>query len=359
MKQLLSAAALALTIISATFAQSTFERTYNYGMGTSVCPLSNGEFVTSANYPLYGIVRLDANGNVLSVSPIANASINNLKKTNDGKLIFTGMHLTDANAMVSKIDLNGSNIWSKSFEADGFSAYTAGIIALSDDTYLFNMSSNGGTTSAPYEIFKLDDSGNELWRNFPGDGYASSHSLMHTNNTVIDAYTTSIADEFGIITIAAIDNTSGVTQWTKTFYDPSLLINNTYPGYSLAANGACLSSMSEIYMVGSKSLMTEPFVGTPFQYIMKTDDTGNLIWARTYSEGSFNQITETSDGCFVVIGKSGNNSGILMMKLDANGDSLWSSTFNAFNSSTGMDFHETADQGFIISGYAYEDASHQ
>ena len=48
-----------------------------------------------------------------------------------------------------------------------------------------------------------------------------------------------------------------------------------------------------------------------------------------------------------------------MMKFDSNGNSLWSQTFNQFTTSTGMDFHETGDQGFIISGFAYEDASHQ
>ena len=359
MKQLLSTTALAIFLITGIFAQSTFERTYNYGMATSICLLPNDEFITSTNYPMYGIAKMDANGNVLSFNSIQNSTINNLRRTNDGNLIYTGMNIGDGTAVVSKTDMNGISIWTKSFAADGFSAYTAGIIAQNDNTYLFNMSSNGGTTSSPYEIFKLDDYGNELWRNFQGDGYAASHSLMNANGLVIDAYTTSVADEFGIITLAGIDNNSGITQWTKTFYDPSLLIDNTYPGYSLAANGACLSSTNNIYMVGSKALMTEPLVGTPFQFIMKTDDIGNVIWSRTYSEGSFNQIIETTDGCFVVIGKSASSTGILMMKLDANGDSLWSNTFTAFTTSTGMDFHETSDQGFIISGFAYQDSNNQ
>ena len=359
MKQLLSTTALAILLITGSFAQSTFERTYNYGMATSVCLLPNGEFMTATNYPMYGIAKMDANGNVLSFNSIQNTTINNLRRTNDGNLIYTGMNIGNGSAVVSKTDMSGNSIWSKSFLADGFSAYTAGIIAQSDNTYLFNMSSNGGTTSSPYEIFKLDNFGNELWRNFPGDGYASSHSLMSNGSTVIDAFTTNVADEFGIITLAAIDNNTGITQWTKTFYDPTLLIDNTYPGYSLAANSSCLASTNNIYMVGSKSLMTEPFVGTPYQFIMKTDDIGNVIWSRTYSEGSFNLITETSDGCFVVIGKAATSSGILMMKLDANGDSLWSTTFSAFTSSAGMDFHETDDQGFIISGYAYQDSNNQ
>ncbi|MBK8364960.1 MAG: hypothetical protein IPL24_15240 [Bacteroidetes bacterium] len=359
MKQLLSITALAMLLVTGTFAQSTFERTYNYGMGTSVCSLPNGEFITSTNYPMYGIAKMDANGNILSFTGIQNSTINSMRITNDGNLIYTGMQIGDGFAIVAKTDMSGNNIWTKSFAADGFSAYTAGVIAQADNTYLINMASNGGTTSSPYEIFKLDDSGTELWRNFPGDGYAATHSLMNTNNLVLDAYTTSVADEFGIITLAGIDNATGITQWTRTFYDPSLLIDNTYPGYSLAANGACLSSMNDIYMVGSKSLMTEPLVGTPFQFIMKTDDLGNVIWSKTFSEGSFNQIIETSDGCFVVTGKSATSTGILMMKFDSNGNSLWSQTFNQFTTSTGMDFHETGDQGFIISGFAYEDASHQ
>lgn len=348
-----------MLLITAAFAQSTFERTYNYGIGSSVCPLSNGEFMTAINYPLYGIAKMDANGNVLSFSNIQNSTINNLRLTNDGGMVYTGMSIGGNSATVSKIDMNGNHIWSKSFAPDGFSAYSSGILTQTDNTYLFNMSSNGGTTSAPYEIFKLDNYGNELWRNFPGDGYASSHSLMNSNNIIIDAFTTSVADEFGIITLAGIDNNTGITQWTKTFYDAALLIDNTYPGFSLAANGACLSTANEIYMVGSKSLMTEPLVGTPYQFLMKTDDVGTVIWTKTFSEGSFNQITETSDGGFVVIGKSATNTGIQMMKVDANGDSLWSNSFNAFTTSTGLDFHETADHGFIISGYAYEDASHQ
>ena len=115
MKQLLSTTALAIFLITGSFAQSTFERTYNYGMGTSVCLLPNDEFITSTNYPMYGIAKMDANGNVLSFNSILNSTINNLRRTNDGNLIYTGMNIGAGTAVVSKTDLNGNSIWTKSF----------------------------------------------------------------------------------------------------------------------------------------------------------------------------------------------------------------------------------------------------
>ncbi len=346
---------LSTAVFSAVSGQTTFERTYTYGIGSTICPLSNGDFLTGINYPLYGIARMDENGNVLSFQNTNHTTINNIKQANDGGFVYTGMSLVNSYATVSKMDKYGSTLWTKSFVPSGFSASASGILPLTDNTYIFNMSSNGANISMPYQIFKLDDDGNELWRNFPGDALATNHSLINSDHLVIDAYTTRVNDEFGIISITGMDKTTGYTQWSKTIYDPALMINSNYPGFSLAANSSCLSAANEIYVAGTKSLMTDPMTGTSYQFVLKTDVAGNTIWAKTFGEGSFQQINQVADGGLVLIGKDANYEGLMMMKINSNGDSLWSTYFNAFNNSAALDFHETADQGFIVSGYAYED----
>lgn len=354
MKHLFTFALICL-LATASSAQISFERIYDYGIGTSICPLPNGEYVAGVSYPLYGIARLDAQGNLINFQSITNSTVNNIRQSNDGGFVYTGMDRNNSYATVSKIDANGESIWTRNFEPNGFSAVAAGIIPLADNTYIFNMSSNGPAATVPYEIFKLDDAGNEIWRNFPGDGQAKTHSLMNASNSVIDAYTTHVGDEFGVITLASIDKTNGHTQWTRTFYDPALMIENTYPGYSLEANGSCLSSNNEIYIAGSKSLMSEPRNGVAYQFIMKTDVSGTPIWTKSYGKGKFDQINQTSDGGLALIGKDDNVNGLFLKKIDIDGNQLWQASFNALSTSSALDFHETSDHGFIISGYAYHD----
>lgn len=346
-------------LISGISAQTTFEKTFNYGIGVSVSPLANGDFVTAINYPLYGIAKIDALGNAISFQNINHSTINTIKQTNDGGFIYSGMNTLTFQAEVTKTDANGVEVWSKNYNPDGFSAMTSSILNLPDNSYIINMSSNGSKTRVPYQIFKLDESGNEIWRISPGDATASSHSLINSPNAIIDAFTTRVADEFGVITLTGIDKTNGSTLWTNFFYDTNLLTNNSYPGYSLEGFSTCVSANNEIFIAGSKTFMTDPMTGTPSQYIIKTDLQGNTIWTKTFGQGSFQHIIQSQDGGLVIIGKDLNTNGLFMMKMNENGDSLWSVNFNKFDRSAACDLKETNDLGFILSGYAFESSTNE
>ncbi len=95
--------------------------------------------------------------------------------------------------------------------------------------------------------------------------------------------------------------------------------------------------------------------------VFHTDSAGHALWNKTYSVTNsllqFNRILATNDGSFMLLGSS-HYTDALCMKINASGDILWSKTI----SKTGYNLNavsgeQTADSGFIISGYTTENAA--
>ena len=92
-------------------------------------------------------------------------------------------------------------------------------------------------------------------------------------------------------------------------------------------------------------------------WIIKTDDKGNIIWNNTYG-GPRNEscycIQETSDGCFVVTGKTKvvepDDFNALLMKIDADGNQLWEKTYGDDGFDASWWVEPTLDDGFILVG---------
>jgi len=102
--------------------------------------------------------------------------------------------------------------------------------------------------------------------------------------------------------------------------------------------------------------------------LIKADLNGDIIFSKIFKNTVDNKklhltsITQTYDSNFVLAGNTrNNNSGILdafYTKIDANSDTLWCRS-NSFNNRHiyVMDISQTADSGFIMCGYAYDDGS--
>ncbi len=95
-------------------------------------------------------------------------------------------------------------------------------------------------------------------------------------------------------------------------------------------------------------------------YIVKTDFRGNMLWSKRYG-GHENENTEahcisrTSDGCYVVCGKYTVTprvfSKIWLLKINDNGDTLWTQMYGYAGLNDGHSALETNDGGLIILGY--------
>jgi len=90
-----------------------------------------------------------------------------------------------------------------------------------------------------------------------------------------------------------------------------------------------------------------------------TDSSGNQLSFSTYShQGHVNSIYETNDGGFILAGftdqTSDGNSDVLLIKLDSNGNELWSKTYGGEYDDSAMNVKQTSDGGYIVVGYYSE-----
>lgn len=94
------------------------------------------------------------------------------------------------------------------------------------------------------------------------------------------------------------------------------------------------------------------------------DSAGNLINTFYYSgyqnNGSINSMKPTSDGGYILCGTvnqlnalAASQTRIYILKLDAGFNRQWSNTYNTIDPSYGVDACQTADGGFLISGFKF------
>jgi Tol biopolymer transport system component len=89
-------------------------------------------------------------------------------------------------------------------------------------------------------------------------------------------------------------------------------------------------------------------------YLVKTDDAGTTIWSRNinaYGSDSARAIRQTADGGYILTGFKGAAYGlqdVYLVKVDTSGNVTWSQSFNAGNYDSGTDVQCTADNGYIV-----------
>jgi len=88
-------------------------------------------------------------------------------------------------------------------------------------------------------------------------------------------------------------------------------------------------------------------------YLVKVDDSGQLLWSETYGVNCTNfvfAVEATDDGGAVATGHTFScetPAGLLIFRVDADGNLLWSKVFGqTFN--TGVSIHGTSDGGYIV-----------
>ncbi|MBK6483892.1 MAG: T9SS type A sorting domain-containing protein [Chitinophagaceae bacterium] len=104
-------------------------------------------------------------------------------------------------------------------------------------------------------------------------------------------------------------------------------------------------------------------------YLLKVGATGSLQWTKTYGGNRYdfaNHIEITNDGGFILTGEtSGNGTGtiydndLFLMKTDSAGNSDWSYTYGGNSGEGGTSVKQTSDNGFIATGCTYSSGAGQ
>ena len=101
-------------------------------------------------------------------------------------------------------------------------------------------------------------------------------------------------------------------------------------------------------------------------WVFKLDALGDLIWQNALGGSLFEvaySVEETSDGGFIVAGLSASNSGDVsgnhgdtdawVFKLDGQGDLIWQNALGGSSADQAESVQETSDGGFIVAGRTY------
>jgi hypothetical protein len=95
-------------------------------------------------------------------------------------------------------------------------------------------------------------------------------------------------------------------------------------------------------------------------YFLKTDSNGDSLWSTVFGGASEDRpwwVTETLDGKYIGAGRSysfgSGNFDIYVVKMDSNGDSLWSDTYGGTNDDGATCVLQLADSSYIVGGYTF------
>ncbi|QQS30582.1 MAG: T9SS type A sorting domain-containing protein [Sphingobacteriales bacterium] len=253
-----------------------------------------------------------------------------------------------------KFDNSGDVIWSKIFSNGFYTDAPTCITALDDGGVMiggfsYNFPDNDAYSQA--WLIKVDSEGNTEWSKTYGFATASEtiRSIVQNGD--------------GTYTIAAqrVHNSSSSLWIFKTDSEGNILWNRILGnGYWTVASQ--MIPYQDGYMIVG---IEQPYIwniGNAF--VLKIDTLGSQEWMRYYGNGivaEFSNIIKLPDDDLIAIGSNRfNSSGSIhfdawMMKLNAEGDSIWSNTY-AYNGTIPIDDYvwglsETEEGGFMMAGF--------
>ncbi|MBL7727653.1 MAG: hypothetical protein JNM68_08210, partial [Dinghuibacter sp.] len=181
--------------------------------------------------------------------------------------------------------------------------------------------------------------------NAAGDDIIYSTKKNHTSGGYIMAGTSNSNSSGGYDALLVRTTNNGAIAWAKNFGGTG---DDQFLKAIQTVNGGFVA-------VGH----TRSFGVVPgAAYMVHTDALGNQLWSRTYRASAngeiFNDVVQTTDGGFALVGTyniSPGTGGILVMKLDLNGNQQWSRVYNSSNNSEeGLSILEEADS-LVITAY--------
>ena len=97
--------------------------------------------------------------------------------------------------------------------------------------------------------------------------------------------------------------------------------------------------------------------GNSDAYLIKVDHNGNTVWTHTFGGSENDQFWDiiiTTDSCYAIVGYTKSygdgEEDVWLVKTNSNGDTIWTRTFGGSNMDLAHSVRQTSDGGYIISG---------
>jgi len=242
--------------------------------------------------------------------------IGNLVQTADGGYALVGYRTISEDfiqAWMGKIDADGNIQWTQDYGTSGDNElYT--ILQTSDSSYFLGGYTSGAETGLEdFWLIKVDTSGNIIWnQTYGGSGYDMLSSFVQTSDGgfALFGYSNSSGNGSEDFMMVKADS-SGTMQWTKTYGGTD--IEEAFCGIQTIDGGYAMTGV----------IVTAN--GTANGFLIKTDENGNLLWNKTYTNSDENvlyTIIQANDGGYALTGYTNSSStyqDFWLLKTDENG----------------------------------------
>ena len=274
-----------------------------------------------------------------------------VKQTADGGYIISGYTFSYGasghNVWLIKTNSVGNELWNKTF---GGSSDDEGesVQQTVDGGYIIaGWTESSGAGMKDVWIIKTDSSGNEQWNKlFGGSNDDGATSVRQTTDGgyIIAGYTSSYGSGSVDAWLIKTD-ASGNQEWNKPL-----------GGYS--SDGAyCVKQTTDGgYILTGWTWSYGPSLGNV--WLVKTDNLGNLQWSKTFGGSDVDRgygVSQTADGGYILTGYTASSGAGLddmyLIKTDSAGNEQWSKTFGGSGRDYGNSVQETFSGGYIVTGY--------
>ena len=243
---------------------------------------------------------------------------------------------------LTRISSSGDLLWARAIRNTGdISAGGYSIVSTSDGGF-----AAVGSMGGDLFLTKYDSMGNLLWAKTAGGANADEgFSVIQTSDNGF--ITVGLTDSFGAGNYDLLltrFNSSGDLLWSRTV------------GGTDIDKGSSIIQASDDGFVAIGS--TNSFGAGNYDFFLtRFDSSGVLLWAKTiggmYSDEG-HSIASTSDGGFIVTGKTGSYGAggydLFVIRFNSSGNLLWAKTLGGANYDHGASIIQTSDDGFVAVG---------
>ncbi len=358
-KRLFFVTLLNLWIMFSAFGQETFEISIGgeqEEFAYQVMSMDDGSFAVLGRTRSYGagghdviIFNVRNNGQINWVTTIGTEKrdvARHFIRTEDGGYLIgawkgTGGTVDDWH--VIKMNSEGDVLWDR-FVGGEYDDELQDLIYKKGNYYLVGSTINYGNGYAHIYLSKMNTEGSFQWFTiFSGGLHEHCKIIRETtdDNLILGVFSKSFGNNsFSFMLIKT--NLQGVIEWSKAYLTSG---DDIYRDMIVTEDGGFLS-------VG----FTNSFGAGGYDfYLLKTDNNGNILWAKTYggsNDDMATNIKKLADGNYIVCGETKSfgegNGDVLIIKVTPNGDMIWSKTYGGKEEEHYASLDILTNGGFII-----------
>ncbi len=285
----------------------------------------------------------------------ANDVGNTVIQTSDGGYLVVGTTesfgagLSDC--WLVKLDSLGDSLWTRTYGAESRD-HAWSVIQTNDGAYLIAGDTRAqGNDYSDMWLLKIDSQGDTLWsRTYGGSEGETANAVIQSNDGgfLLAGVTTSFSIYWNDQDAWLVKTDSlGFIEWTRNYGGPGTdaatsVIQTTDGGYTFAGHTGSFG-LSEDY---------------PDHWLVKIDSQGDTLWTHTYGGDRIDEALaaiQTSDNGYLLAGWSTSFTGAYydawVVKTDSSGNTIWTNSYGGSRKEKIYSITESADNCYLFAGF--------